>query len=290
MITKFKKFSIKLITYDKKIQNIIINSKPIQYILNFMPLEDITFEFVNYDKYLKNIEYLTNMPKKERYNKKTRYAVGIYNNKEIYLTEFLVAKQFGYIEKFQGHKELKNYFKLIPFVFSNNMFDEIFQNLDNGREIYSFFYKKNYRLFHILDENNDLVSCFVNSEKNFNKQINKKFIFKSAREGGYFSILSPAEPFWRHADLIDELYQKLKNNSISQNDFIKLVDIILSSKEKIQKYKKHLDKLSTVEKIEVLEEIENLEKIISQTEKKIDKLVYKIYNLTDEEIKIIKGK
>lgn len=205
--------------------------------------------------YLKNVDYLLNMPKKEKYDKKTRYAIGMYNNKEIYSTEFLVAKQFGYLQKFQGHSELKEYFKLIPFVFSNNMFDEVFQNLDNGRDIYSFFYKKDYRLFHILDENNDLVSFFVNSEKNFNKQLDKKFIFKSAREGGYFSILSPAEPFWRQADLMEQLYQNLKQKSISQNDFIVLVDEIISSKEKISKYKKHFDSLSAVDKIEIKEEI-----------------------------------
>jgi len=39
----------------------------------------------------------------------------------------------------------------------------------------------------------------------------------STREGGYFSILSPV-------DLIESLYQELSKKSISQNDFIELVD------------------------------------------------------------------
>ena len=205
-------------------------------------------------------------------------------------TEFLVAKQFGYIEKFQGHKELKEYFRLIPFVFSNNLFDEVFQNLDNKREIYSFFYKKDYRILHILDENNKLVSFFVNSPKNFKKQLDKKFrIIKSTREGGYFSILSPAEPFWRQVDLIESLYQKLSQMSISQDDFIKLVDIILDSKEKIAKYNKHFYSLNAIDKIEIKEEIEKLDILAQESIDEIDRLVYRLYGLSDEEIGIVGG-
>jgi len=176
---------------------------------------------LDYDEYEKNINYLLNMAKKDRYDNETPIAIGFYKNKEVLTTEFLVAKQFGYLPKFQGHSELKEYFRLIPFVFANNLFDEVFKNLDNGREIYSFLYKQDYRMFHILDENNKLVSFFVNSPKNFSKQIDKKFkLIKPAREGGYFSILSPAEPFWRQADLMERLYQDLKQKSISQKDFI----------------------------------------------------------------------
>jgi len=73
-------------------------------------------------------------------------------------------------------------------------------------------------------------------------QLDKKFkLSKSTREGGYFSILSPAEPFWRQVDLIESLYQELTKKSISQNDFIELVDTILQSKEKITKYNKHFE-------------------------------------------------
>jgi len=243
----------------------------------------------DYSLYLKNIDYLLNMPKKEKYDKETRYPVAIYDNKEIFLTEFLVAKQFGYLPKFQGHGELKEYFRLLPFVFSNNMFDEIFENLDNKRDIYSFFYSKDYRMFHILDENNDLVSCFVNSSKNFNKQIDKKFVLKSAREGGYFSILSPAEPFWRQADFMEQLYQDLEQKSISQNDFISWVDKILASKEKITKYKKHFKSLNAVEKIEIQEEIEKLENLVQNSIDEIDKLAYRLYGLVADEIKQIES-
>ena len=77
------------------------------------------------------------MPQKEKYDNEKPIPIAYFNGKEILTTEFLVAKQFGYLPKFQGHSELKNYFKLMPFIFSNNMFDEVFQNIDNKRDIYS---------------------------------------------------------------------------------------------------------------------------------------------------------
>ena len=110
---------------------------------------------------------------------------------------------------------------------------------------------------------------------------------KSTREGGYFSILSPAEPFWHQVDLIELLYQKLSQKSISQNDFIKLVDIILDSKEKIAKYNKHFESLNAVDKIEIKEEIEKLEILVQESIDEIDRLVYGLYGLSDEEIGIV---
>jgi len=200
-----------------------------------------------------------------------------------------VAKQFGYLPKFQGHSELKEYFRLIPFVFSNNLFDEIFQNRDNKRKIYSLRYKVDYRIFHILDENNKLVSFFINSPKNFQRQLDKKFSFiKSTREGGYFSILSPAEPFWRQVDLMQEVYQNLSKKSISQDDFIVLVDKILDAKEKIAKYNKHFESLNAVDKIEIKEEIEKLESLMKNSIDEIDSMVYELYGLDTDEVKIIK--
>jgi len=242
----------------------------------------------NIELYKNNIEYLLSMPKKEIYDRDTKYPIGIFEDREIYLTEFLFAKQLGNIEKFQGHKELRDYFRLLPFVFCNNLFDEVFQNIDNRREIYSFFYNDKDRIFHIIDEEDYLVSIFANTEKNFIKQIDKKFrLNKSTREGGYFSILSPAEPFWRQVDLIESLYQELTKKSISQNDFIKLVDTILQSKEKIAKYNKHFESLNAIDKIEIKEEIEKLEIVIQESIDEIDRLVYEVYGLSDGEIGII---
>ena len=87
--------------------------------------------------------------------------------------------------------------------------------------------------------------------------------------------------------------EKLPIPKISENEqqpFIKLVDEISISKEKIKKYKKHLDKLTPTEKIEVLEEIEKLENLVDENIIKIDELVYKLYNLTNEEIELTNDK
>ncbi|SMP86618.1 Type I restriction enzyme R protein N terminus (HSDR_N) [Epsilonproteobacteria bacterium SCGC AD-308-E02] len=72
-----------------------------------------------------------------------------------------------------------------------------------------------------------------------------------------------------------------------QAPFINLVDTIISSKEKIVKYKKHIDSLNAVEKIEIKEEIEKLESLILNSENEIDTLVYALYGLSEDEIKIV---
>ena len=282
-----------------------LNSKLIWYYLSFITstmgsaslrLKKIFIEKLpipklpNIELYKKNIEYLLDMPRKEIYDRDTKYPIGIFEDREIYLTEFLFAKQLGNIEKFQGHKELRDYFRLLPFVFCNNLFDEVFQNIDNRREIYSFFYNDNDRIFHIIDEEDYLVSIFANTEKNFIKQIDKKFrLSKSTREGGYFSILSPAEPFWRQVDLIESLYQELTKKSISQNDFIKLVDTILQAKENIAKYNRHFESLNAIDKIEIKEEIARLQEVIDRSVLDIDDLLYEVYGLDRGEIGIVEG-
>ena len=172
----------------------------------------------NYKLYDKNIQKLLDMEKKERYDNDKSIVIGFYDGKEILTTEFLVAKQFGLLEKFQGHGELKYYFKLIPYIFSKNLFNEVFQNLDNERFIYSLKIQK-HRIFHILDENNKLVSVFIVKEKNFLRQLDKKFrLTKSTWEDSHPSILSPAGLFWRQVDLIEQLYQKLSKNTKEENN------------------------------------------------------------------------
>jgi type I restriction-modification system DNA methylase subunit len=72
-----------------------------------------------------------------------------------------------------------------------------------------------------------------------------------------------------------------------QQPFINLVDNILTLKEKIAKYKKHFDSLNAVEKIDIKEEIEKLENCINQSINEIDNMVYELYGLSEEEIKIV---
>jgi len=74
-----------------------------------------------------------------------------------------------------------------------------------------------------------------------------------------------------------------------QKPFINLVDAIIDAKEKIAKYKKHFESLNAVDKIEITQEIEKLEALISDSINKIDSLVYGLYGLSSDEIKIIEG-
>jgi hypothetical protein len=80
-----------------------------------------------------------------------------------------------------------------------------------------------------------------------------------------------------------------KITETEQQPFIELVDEILEAKEKIKKYKKHFDTLNAVDKIEITEKIEKLEAIVQNNENTIDQMVYKLYGLSSEEIKVVEG-
>jgi hypothetical protein len=231
------------------------------------------------------------MPKKAKYDKETKYAIGEIEGEEVYVTEFLIAKNRGWIHDIVGHKEIaKEYLKLVAFILSFGLYDEVLENIKDKRKIYAT-RLNGHRFFHIIDENNFLVSYFVMGDLNFYKQLNKRFQYiKPRREGGHFSILSPARPFWRYLDLIEKLYQDLEKNSITQEPFIKLVEEIIDAKEKIAKYKKHFETLSAVDKIEIKEEIEKLEHTVDEKIEKIDSLVYKLYGLSSDEIELISSK
>jgi adenine-specific DNA-methyltransferase len=75
-----------------------------------------------------------------------------------------------------------------------------------------------------------------------------------------------------------------------QEPFINLVNIIIDSKEKIAKYNKHFDSLNAVDKIEIKEEIEKLENLAKNSIDEIDSMVYKLYGLNEDEIKIVEGR
>jgi hypothetical protein len=238
-----------------------------------------------------NIDKLLETKKDKKIFDTEKRLIAIYKNSQnIYISEFTYAKIRGYIDSLHSHPEIeKNYFKLLPYIFEN--IDNVYKNSNNDRLIYSVILdNKKRRMLHVV-EDGLILSVYIVRDKSFQKQLDKKFrISKSTREGGYFSILSPAEPFWRQVDLIESLYQELSQKSISQNDFIKLVDIILDSKEKIAKYKKHFDSLNAIDKIEIKEEIEKLDILVQESIDEIDRLVYRLYGLSDEEIGIVKNK
>ncbi|MDN5130440.1 Eco57I restriction-modification methylase domain-containing protein [Aliarcobacter butzleri] len=76
-----------------------------------------------------------------------------------------------------------------------------------------------------------------------------------------------------------------------QQPFIKLVDEILEAKQKIKDYKILLDEAIKNDnfdrEIKLKKELETLENICISNEKEIDTMVYKLYDLTEDEIRIV---
>jgi type I restriction-modification system DNA methylase subunit len=76
-----------------------------------------------------------------------------------------------------------------------------------------------------------------------------------------------------------------------QQPFIKLVDEILEAKQKIKDYKILLDEAIKNDnfdrEIKLKKELETLENICISNEKTIDEMVYKLYDLSEDEIKIV---
>ncbi|MGD9718864.1 MAG: DNA methyltransferase, partial [Sulfurimonadaceae bacterium] len=82
-------------------------------------------------------------------------------------------------------------------------------------------------------------------------------------------------------------------SSKEQQPFVNLVDEILETKPKIKEYKSLLDDAIKNDnfdrEIKLKKEIETMENRVIECEKAIDAMVYKLYNLTDEEIKIVEN-
>ena len=78
-----------------------------------------------------------------------------------------------------------------------------------------------------------------------------------------------------------------------QQPFIKFVDEILEAKQKIKEYKILLGEAIKNDnfdrEIKLKKELETLENTTIECENEIDKMVYKLYDLTDDEIKIVEG-
>jgi type I restriction-modification system DNA methylase subunit len=264
-----------------------VNIKPTD--LELLPIPEIS----TISHYQTNITTLMAMPKKTRYDKETKIAVASYDGKDIYLTEFLFAKNRGYIEELRGHSEFAmNYFKLLPYIFMN--IEEVYLNLQTGRDCHIFTDNTGKKIIHVIDTDGSLVSIHANREKEFERFKKKAELKKSNLQGSncaHFSILSPAgATFWRQASLIEELYTHFSKNTLTQDDFIIVVDEILTAKETLKKYKKHFDSLNAIDKIEIKEATEKLEARVVECEKEIDKMVYVLYALSADEIGIVEGK
>ena len=90
-------------------------------------------------------------------------------------------------------------------------------------------------------------------------------------------------------------YFKSKSSFVSKITvvFVSPIYSFVSSKQKIKDYKPLLDEAiknnNFDREIALKKELENLENICSTNEKTIDQMVYKLYDLTEDEIKIVEG-
>ena len=93
---------------------------------------------------------------------------------------------------------------------------------------------------------------------------------------------------------INELEQFPMVVTDNQTSFIVLANEILETKPKINDYKILLDEAITCNnfdrEIKLKKEIETLEKRVIECENKIDAMVYELYGLSYDEIKIVEGK
>jgi len=163
----------------------------------------------NYPLYKKNIDYLLNLPKKDRYDKTTKYAISHIDNKEIYITEFLFAKQRGYIKELRGHGEIDiNYYKLLPFVFQ--YYKVKYFDTKSKRFIYTIDDNDGRIISHVVDDDAFLISIYLLRKNEFKRFLKKAKVLYTNPDGEapVSPILSPARAtFWRHLEMIEQLYQ-----------------------------------------------------------------------------------
>jgi len=172
---------------------------------------------LNYPLYEQNINYLLNLPKKEKYNKTIKYAVSNIDGQEIFLTQFLFAKQRGYIKDLKGHSEIEiGYYKLLPFLFW--YIEEIHLDSKSGRKAYIISDNDGRKIYHIVDVDGSLLSIYIvrdKEHKRFLKKAKEVIIPYPNGEAPVSPILSPAwAAFWRHSEMIELLYQKLYKKPI----------------------------------------------------------------------------
>ena len=113
----------------------------------------------------------------------------------------------------------------------------------------------------------------------------KYFIYKNSDKTGAGDIMLNVQSF--------EQIPIAQKTEEKQQPFIKLVDEILETKPKIKDYKILLDEALHVNnfdrEIKLKKEIETFEKRVIECENEIDKMVYKLYDLSEDEIKFVEG-
>ncbi|PRM99870.1 Eco57I restriction-modification methylase domain-containing protein [Aliarcobacter cryaerophilus] len=243
------------------------------------------------------------------------------NNNEVSLIKpFYTTNE---LEKYWGDKENKFWTIYTNSSFKNpnslDNYPNIKNHLDKFQEIITS-ENKPYGLNRAREENNFLGEKIIVKRKspnspcftyvNFDCFFNRTFmIIKSKRINlKYLTSLlnSKLIAFWlkykgkMQGDIFQVDKEPLLNLPIlkideeSQKPFIKLVDEILEAKQKIKDYKPLLDEAiknnNFDREIALKKELENLENICSTNEKTIDQMVYKLYDLTLDEIKIVENR
>ncbi|WNL33254.1 N-6 DNA methylase [Arcobacter cryaerophilus gv. pseudocryaerophilus] len=135
---------------------------------------------------------------------------------------------------------------------------------------------------------NDALFCYLKDDKFLLSFLNSKL--------GWFLISSFCTQIQNGYQLMYDYFKQIpipKIDEESQKPFIKLVDEILEAKQKIKDYKPLLDEAiknnNFDREIALKKELENLENICTTNEKTIDQMVYKLYDLTPDEIKIVES-
>ena len=260
------------------------------------------YKLPNYSLYHKNIaKLLETKNDKKIYDTSKIEIATIEDDKKLYMSEFTYAKIRGYIKSLNSHSEIEaDYFRLLPYLFDSVSY-AIYKNSNNDRLVYVQNLDEKRKMLYIVDDSL-ILSMYIVNNKKFDKQVKNGRIVKINQLGETAKPLIVGEllphslqravaetAFWRQTDLLKALYQSLDNEIIKEEDFINLVDIIISSKDKIAKYNKHFDSLNAVDKCEIKEEIEKLESEVKNSIERIDTMVYKLYGLSSDEVEIVEG-
>ncbi len=229
--------------------------------------------------------------------------------------DYELANKYIIVSKYKGNEELKSSYPTI-FHYLETYKDKLIQRgqvengqhhwleLDNNPQQHYFKLLDNPKIIWIelsdlgkftIDESGayvDMTIFFITGEslKYLLSLLNSKLIF------WYFNIICAESGVgtnrWKKTYV--EQLPIPKINIEEKKPFINFANNILEAKRKIKDYKILL-KESIISnnfdrEIKLKAEIENFEKIVIASENEIDSMVYKLYKLTDEEIKIIEGK
>jgi len=219
----------------------------------------------NYNYFIENIKNLISISSQKLYDKNSYFEILEVEDKKLKITEFLFAKQRGYINNFKGHIDLDlKFYLLLPFL-EKNLYIKL-QNSDDKRISYGF-NLDNKRTLLITTDDDIILSIFIQNNKNLNKQINNKRFVVVNQFGETATPLTlncPAgscpKTFWRQTDLLNGLYHTLNQNSNEYEKLTTLSENMLELNKQLQTTKESFFNELELEKIpKKLQNFEELE-------------------------------